>query len=37
VRFRLTRVDGDWKIAEMQPLDRHAPATKYGTPVFRVR
>lgn len=37
VRFRLKRVDGQWKIAAMQPLDRNAPETKYGTPVFRVR
>lgn len=37
VRFRLTRVDGQWKIAEMQPLERTAPETKYGTPVFRLR
>ena len=37
VRFRLTRVDGQWKIAEMRPLERLAPETKFGTPVFRVR
>jgi hypothetical protein len=37
VRFRLERIDGEWKIAEMRPLDRNAPETKYGTPVFRLR
>jgi hypothetical protein len=37
VRFRLTRIEGQWKIAEMRPLERVAPETPYGTPVFRVR
>ena len=33
VLLRLKRVDGEWKIAAIQGLDKKAPKIKYGTPV----
>ncbi|MFQ5732791.1 MAG: hypothetical protein ACE5KM_12665 [Planctomycetaceae bacterium] len=32
-RLTMTRDNGDWKIAAMQPLDKTAPETRFGTPV----
>lgn len=32
-RLRLRNIDGDWKIAKMTPVKKHAPQIKYGTPV----
>ena len=33
VRLRMKRIDGDWKIAEIEGLDKQSPKTRYGTPV----
>ena len=30
---RLVKVEGNWKIAELKPLDQFAPRIPYGTPV----
>lgn len=32
-RLRLKRIDGEWKITEIQGLDKRAPVVPFGTPV----